>query len=622
MEWTKFNPPAEVADLLSACPSVTVASTTDELMVLACGGPASNYCEVAYEIPGRGHSVEATVTRVRNGLTVNYPEPYMRRRDPDCLFIGDDLPTDKETFQHHFGRDFAGVRAETLAWLKTQDLIVFAFAAGKVGLGPEALAVVPANAGFFALCLAMLQGIMAYDQLAPGFAPRGLVFVAPTFRHTHFAGKQVVVHNRLPKMHEMYSFNLYPGPSAKKGVYGMLLELGEREGWVTAHCSTAQVITPYDNQVTIMHEGASGGGKSEMLEQPHREADGRLLLGENLVTGEKRYLEIPRTCEVRPVTDDMALCHPSLQDGSGKLRLMDAEAAWFVRVNHIDNYGTDTNLERLTAKPDVPLMFLNIDAVPGGRSLIWEHTMDAPGKPCPNPRVIIPRKIFPQVVEGAVTVDIRSFGVRTPPCTKENPTYGIIGMLHLMPPALAWLWRLVAPRGHNNPSIVDGGSMETEGVGAYWPFATGQRVTHANLLLNHFATYRHTRHILCPNQHIGAWRVGFMPQWLARDYLARRGVARFRPDQMRPARCPLLGYTLHQLHVEGHMITRWFLQVETQPEVGEAAYDQGAELLYGFFRRYLGDFTKADLAPLGKHIIRCCLDGGSLEDYEALIPME
>ena len=52
------------------------------------------------------------------------------------------------------------------------------------------------------------------------------------------------------------------------------------EGWVTAHCSTVQVVTPYDNVVTIMHEGASGGGKSEMLELAHRESDGRLLLGE------------------------------------------------------------------------------------------------------------------------------------------------------------------------------------------------------------------------------------------------------------------------------------------------------------------------------------------------------
>ena len=156
-----------------------------------------------------------------------------------------------------------------------------------------------------------------------------------------------------------------------------------------------------------MHEGASGGGKSEMLEQAHREPDSRLLLGENIVTGERRYQEIPRSCRLQPVTDDMALCHPSLQDGGHKLRLTDAEDGWFVRINHITRYGTDVELERLTAQPKEPLLFLNIDAVPNSRALIWEHTQDAPGVPCPNPRVIIPRQIMPGVVSEPVTVETR-----------------------------------------------------------------------------------------------------------------------------------------------------------------------------------------------------------------------
>src|SRR5437763_887022 len=55
----------------------------------------------------------------------------------------------------------------------------------------------------------------------------------------------------------------------------------------------------YDNVVAIMHEGASGGGKSEMLEQAHREPDGRLLMGENLITGEKRYRSEEHTSELQ-----------------------------------------------------------------------------------------------------------------------------------------------------------------------------------------------------------------------------------------------------------------------------------------------------------------------------------
>lgn len=622
MDWKRYNPPAEAVDILSHCPKVITASTTDELISLACGGQDSNYVEVTYEVPGQPPFLEATVARLRNGVAVNYTEPYMRRRDPNCVVIGDNLPTDKETFQHRFGYDFASMRDETFDWLKTQELILFGFVAGQPGMGVNALAIVPANAGFFALGLAMLQGIIAFDKLPPGFHPRAVVYVAPVFRHSHFDGKQVVVHNRRPNLHEMFSFNLYPGPSAKKGVYAMLIELGEHEGWVTTHCSTVQVVTPYDNVVTIMHEGASGSGKSEMLELPHREADGRILLGENIVTGEIRHLEIPRTCSLYPVADDMAMCHPSIQTGDGKLCVVDAEVSWFLRVNHIDSYGVDPQLEHLTAQPQTPLMFMNIDAVPGSRALIWEHIQDAPGKPCPNPRVIIPRQAFPNIMKEPVAVDIRSFGVRTPPCTKEQPSYGIIGLFHLLPPALAWLWRLVSPRGHDNPSIVDLEEMGSEGVGSYWPFAVGRRVAQANLLLQHFTTYKHTRHILCPNQYVGAWRVGFTPEWIAREYLARRGVARFKPEHIRPARCPLLGYTLHQLHVEGRMISHWFLQVDTQPEVGEEAYDQGAEILYGLFRRCLPDFLKSDLSPLGKYIIKCCLDKGSLEDYEALLPSE
>jgi hypothetical protein len=336
------------------------------------------------------------------------------------------------------------------------------------------------------------------------------------------------------------------------------------------------------------------------------------------VTGEERYLQIPRMCELHPVTDDMALCHPRLQAGDGYLHVTDAENGWFVRVNHINGYGVDPHLEGLTALPPRPLLFLNIDAVPGSRALIWEHTQDEPGQPCPNPRVILPRQIVPGIVNEPVAVDVRSLGVRTPPCTREHPTYGILGIFHVLPPALAWLWRLVAPRGHANPSIVETKGMSSEGVGSYWPFATGRKVTQANLLLDQILATPKTTFIICPNQHVGAWQTGFMPQWVAREYLARRGHAPFKAGQLQPARYPLLGYALTNLTVEGTPITRWFLQVDLQPEVGEEAYDQGAVLLQEFFHKQLREFLEADLAPRGRQIIECCLQGGTLADYEAL----
>lgn len=44
-------------------------------------------------------------------------------------------------------------------------------------------------------------------------------------------------------------------------------------------------MIPYDNEIVFLHEGASGSGKSEMLEYAHRSSDGRLKLGKNTVTG-------------------------------------------------------------------------------------------------------------------------------------------------------------------------------------------------------------------------------------------------------------------------------------------------------------------------------------------------
>ena len=622
-DWSRLDLPEELQDVLRSAPAVLWPTSVQALIDHACGGRGSDHYEVTYDVAGKGKVVEATVARVRNGVAVNYVEPYMRRRDPDCMFIADEQPTNKAKFADRFGYDFAKLRQETFDWLKTQQLAAFTFMAGKSELGIEAIVVGPANAGFFALGLAMLQGIQPVAEVPEGFKPRAVIYVAPPFRHTHFGGKQVVVHNRREDLHELFSYNLYPGPSAKKGIYGVLINIGEQEGWVTAHCSTVQVVTPYDNVVTIMHEGASGGGKSEMLEQVHREPDGRLLIGRNIVTGEKRYLEVPRTCELRPVTDDMAMCHPDLQQNKGYLHVVDAENSWFVRVNHIDGYGKDPFLERLTAQPPEPLMFLSIDAVPNSRALIWEHIEDEPGKPCPNPRVIVPRRIVPGVVNEPVAIDIRSFGVRTPPCTRENPSYGILGLFHILPPALAWLWRLVAPRGHANPSVVEKEGMGSEGVGSYWPFATGRRVDQANLLLQQIERTRRVRYILCPNQHVGAWETGFMPQWIAREYLARRGHAKFKPDQIQPALCPLLGYSMFQLQVEGRMIPRWLLQVNTQPEVGDDAYKKGAAILQDFFNEQLSKFRKeSDLMPLGQQIIDCCLGKGSIAEYEKLLPAE
>ncbi len=608
----------ELFDLFKQAPRVSLACSIEDLYNSCLPPDEDGWFDVSYEVDGKS-VVEAQVCRVKNGIAANYTEPYMRRRDPECMYIGDQLPTDKKRYEEYWEEDFDQLRQDSFNWLAQQKLLVFPFMAGDSRCGIPSLAVAPDNAGFFAFGLGLLQGMVDIREFAGKFSPRTYLFVAPPYRHTHFSGKQVVVHNRTEKNHEIFSYNLYPGPSAKKGVYGALLHFGEIEGWVTTHASVVRTRTPYNNKITIMHEGASGGGKSEINEHLHRAVDGSIELGRNIVTGKKHNLVLPRTNQLMPVADDMVLCHPDIQKANGKLGVLDAEAGWFIRVDHIDSYGTDPDIEARAVHPELPLLFLNIDAHPNSTALLWEHIEDEPGKSCPNPRFILPRQIVPEIIDQPLQVDVRSFGVRTPPCTAENPSYGILGMFHLLPPALAWIWRLVSPRGYANPSIVDTDGISAEGVGSYWPFATGKMVPQANLLLEQFMTTPEVLNLLCPVKHIGAWEVGFMAEWIMREYIPRRG-GKLEREELREARSSLLGYSLRELVVEGIQIDYKLLNVENQPEVGIEAYDTGAAILEQFFAQQLKQFLTDDLNQTGRKIIECFLDGGTVEDYEQLIP--
>lgn len=618
----KFNLSNEVMNILRNSSKVTIPATREELFALSFGPEAGDTYEVRYDVKGKGSVLEATVVRCKNGVVANYPEDYMRRRDPDSLIVADDLGTDKPRYKDLYNADFEELKKETFAWLQEQELLLVPFMSGGIEYGYPSLLIAPINAAFFGAALADLQGFVSINDIKEKFTPRAIVYLAPPFRHTHFDGKQRVVHNRSKELHEVFSYNLYPGPSAKKGIYSVLLDIGENEGWTTVHASTVKVITPYDNELVILHEGASGGGKSEMVENIHRELDGRVVLGRNTVTNEKTYIELVDACQLLPVTDDMALCHTSMQNDSHKLVVKDAEAGWFLRLDNIKKYGSSPHFESIFVQPPKPLVFINLQGIPNATCLPWEHTIDSNGKPCPNPRAILPREFVPNIVSDLVEVDVRSFGVRTPPCTKENPSYGILGLFHILPPALAWLWRLVAPRGYNNPSINSTNKLTSEGVGSYWPFSTGKMVTQANLLLNQIKNSSSTRYVLIPNQHIGAHEVSFAPQWVAREYIARRGGVKFNPDHLVKARCKLLGYCQESLKIDGHYIRKDFLQPELQPEVGIEGYDAGAKILTDFFKEELLKYRTDELDPLGRQIIDCFLNDGSLEELSDLIPIK
>ncbi|MBK7030651.1 MAG: DUF4914 family protein [Bacteroidales bacterium] len=93
-----------------------------------------------------------------------------------------------------------------------------------------------------------------------------------------------------------------------------------------------------------------------------------------------------------PPPDDVAFFRPSSPRGKkANPPIIDGENSWFIRVDGVKDYGDDPFLEKLSIKVKSPLLFLNIETQPGCTALIWDHIEDAPGKKCPNPRIIVPR---------------------------------------------------------------------------------------------------------------------------------------------------------------------------------------------------------------------------------------
>ena len=168
--WDKVDLPEEIKERLTRAPSTMKADNREELMELALGGRGADVFNVEFDVRDRGRVAEAWVVRCRNGIGVNYTEPYMRRRDPECLVVADQDPSDQSRFDRRFGYPFDSLRGEILDWLAGQPLLVVPFRAGGSDLcvgGPglcyDALLVAPANAAFFAAALADLQGMLPGD---------------------------------------------------------------------------------------------------------------------------------------------------------------------------------------------------------------------------------------------------------------------------------------------------------------------------------------------------------------------------------------------------------------------------------------------------------------------------
>ena len=177
--------PVELIQLISRGMKITIPETRAGLLDMAMGGNDTTLFEVAYDVTGKGRVVEATVARCKNGAVVNYTDIYMRRRDPDCMVIADNGKSDKQRFKTRYGDEFDSLRNLTFEWLAEQELIIMPFMAGGDELGYPALLVAPDNAGFFAGGLADLQGFIPGSKMPEKFKPRAIIYLAPTFRHTH-----------------------------------------------------------------------------------------------------------------------------------------------------------------------------------------------------------------------------------------------------------------------------------------------------------------------------------------------------------------------------------------------------------------------------------------------------
>src|ERR1035438_10664201 len=193
--WAELELPATVKEVLGAAPLVQAPETRTQLLDWALGRSSGDtdwtlgnrddhgQYEAVLQAPGAGRIVEAVITKARNGLAINFPDPAMRRRDPDAMVIGDDLPTDKPTYVQRFGERFDATRQQTLDWLKTQELVAMPFYAGTDSLGYGSLLIVPRQAAFFAAALADLQGMIPRSEVPAEFRiTGGVLFVAPPDR--------------------------------------------------------------------------------------------------------------------------------------------------------------------------------------------------------------------------------------------------------------------------------------------------------------------------------------------------------------------------------------------------------------------------------------------------------
>ena len=101
----RLNLPDYILDILTHSKGVIIPRTREELISLSMGKEGNTSFNVEYEVEGKGKILETTVTKCKNGVSVNYLDDYMRRRDPDSLLIADNKPSERFDYMKSLGLD-------------------------------------------------------------------------------------------------------------------------------------------------------------------------------------------------------------------------------------------------------------------------------------------------------------------------------------------------------------------------------------------------------------------------------------------------------------------------------------------------------------------------------------
>ncbi|MDD2941971.1 MAG: DUF4914 family protein [bacterium] len=638
----KLNLPPEVKEALKNS-FVIVPTSPDQLAELSLGLPAE-YADLIpagdeelYLAPGSGERfeikyrvgseifTEKVVTLHPNGILGNPTEAKMRRRQAGAMQIMDMMETDKSRMQKKYKHHPEKIKKEAYEWLSQQILVVFPFQIGPRVIDQAGVCIAPLNAAYAAFGGARLQEMLDVDTFGD-FESSMFIYLVPPFRHTKFGGDQVVGHDRNAP-YSMFAFNLYPGPGFKKGIFGYLLHYAEKHGFEILHAAATRVKDHSSGSETVfVHQGPSGGGKSESTMKPITGPDDRLVYGRSMFSDDEYSLIFPSVMEFKPIGDDMLVAHPSFQNGDGGYYVADGEYGWFIRTDSILGYGDDPLTERICLrerKENGPLFFLNYDAHPGFEVLPWKPFKEESG-PCSNPRVVIPRSEIPGIVNGQQKVRILSWGLRQPPCSRDKPSFGVFGLGHLMLPAQMILHQLVALRGYANPSIEKEGSSEAaalvpELASSSYPFSPGTLVEAANMTGRIVTKARNARLVVLPNQHSGSYETDFGGLWVMRHWLCQKANGALNLEEhIRPARHPLLGYTFRNVRIRDHQVPEHLLRINRQSDVGDDGYDNGAAILSNAYKDILKDYLKPGLDKHIRHVIEACLGDASHEEYKNL----